>query len=87
MISSHRLEGGPRGGEITESVPPEYVIVNTEVFEEVSPDHADIVFEKHRFVARWRGDELVYLTVGPEYDDGELVRRACKFPVKTPLSQ
>lgn len=76
MISLHRLEGGPRDGEVTESVPHDYVIVNTEVFDEPSQDQADIMFESHRYVARWRGDEVVYLTVGPEYEDGELVRRA-----------
>lgn len=76
MTLQHRLIGGPRDGEIVNAVPLEYTIVNSESSDEPSPGHADIVLESRRFTARWRGDELVYLTVGPDYEHGELGRRA-----------
>jgi len=76
MTSMHRLVGGPRDGEKVENVPSDYTVVNHETFDVPSAEHDDIVVESDRFVARWRGDELIYLTIGPEYDDGELLRRA-----------
>lgn len=76
MSNHFRLVGGPRDSDVTTSLPIEYTVVTTETFSRLHPDHNDIFYEDTRFVATWRGDEAVYLTVGPEYNNGELVRRA-----------
>ena len=76
MNNHFRLIGGPRDSDIAESLPIDYTVVDTETFDRPDPRHADIVYEETRFVAKWRSDEKVYLTVGHEYDAGELVRRA-----------
>ena len=76
MNNHFHLIGGPRDSDIAESLPIDYTVVDTETFDRPDPRHADIVDEDTRFVAKWRGDEKVYLTVGHEHDAGELVRRA-----------
>jgi hypothetical protein len=77
-MSSYRLEGGPRDGETTETAPEDYNVVRTEVFEETPEDGTAAAQTAERYVATWRGDEPVVLTVGPDLEDGDiqLIRRA-----------
>ncbi len=67
-METYRLSGGPRDGEVTDTLPPEYAIPD--------PDIEGDEGEDPELEAEWVGDEMIVLTVGPDLEGGQLIRRA-----------